>query len=235
MQEDDEELARLCEPEPEKLPKYTDADLQAAKQEAERTAQEGNAKLRAEFVELQKKLEAEKHLSAQFKEIVDEYETTLRVLVEGHNSELAKEKAANQKLQSENAELLSIVEESQQKADALAREKEQTRVDLETAERAAAAAQEEKEAVEKQLDVVSNKYQSLKQQAEQKLALANERINQQVSVNNEQITLMKAKLSTAMAKVDEMSQELSAKKKENIELVSICDTLVAQMESGKKK
>ena len=45
---------------------------------------------------------------------------------------------------------------------------------------------------------------------------------------------MKSKLATKVAKLDEISAELAAKKKENLELVSICDTLVSQLEATKK-
>jgi hypothetical protein len=77
------------------------------------------------------------------------------------------------------------------------------------------------------------RYQALKQQAEQKLALANERIQQQQAVNSDQISLIKGKLSQAVAKNEELTAELVSKKKENQELVTICDQLVSQLE-GKK-
>ena len=46
---------------------------------------------------------------------------------------------------------------------------------------------------------------------------------------------MKKKLAAAVAQVDELTGELGKKKKENVELVSICDTLCAQLEDAKPK
>lgn len=158
----------------------------------------------------------------------------MRVLVEGHANELEKERAAATKLQQQNAELLAMVEQSQRQANELSEERKRARVDLEAALTKQRKAEAEKLQAEERLDMVSSKYQALKQQAEQKLTLANERIAQQQTVNAEQITLMKSKLATKVAKLDEISAELAAKKKENLELVSICDTLVSQLEATKK-
>jgi hypothetical protein len=46
-------------------------------------------------------------------------------------------------------------------------------------------AQDSLTAISNKLEDTTNKYQALKQQAEKKLALANERIQQQQTVNNE--------------------------------------------------
>jgi len=78
------------------------------------------------------------------------------------------------------------------------------------------------------------RYQSFKAEAEKKLALANDRIQKQVAMNSDQISLIKGKLSQAVAKNEELTAELALKKKENQELVTICDQLVNQLESKKK-
>merc|ERR1712000_208612 len=68
--------------------KYMDADAKAAKAAAETSAVAEATKLREEFAALKAAYEREQAVSKQFKDVVDEYETTLRVLVEGHANEL---------------------------------------------------------------------------------------------------------------------------------------------------
>jgi hypothetical protein len=218
---------------PEKLPKYTESDLMEAKLAAQKTAQEETDKMRAEFLELKEKYEKEKSVSAQFKEIVDEYESTLRVLVEGHGAEMQKEKKVSQQLQNQNVELLAFVEQNQKLVDELNADKENANVELNKVAAAQKQAEESVATLNQELETVTNKYQGLKQQAAQKLNLANERIQQQQTVNAEQISHMKTKLSQAVSKIEKLSDELATKKKENLELVSICDTLVKQLEGTK--
>ena len=213
--------------------KYTAEDANAVKAAAETSALAESTKLREEFAALKTAYEKEQAVSRQFKEVVDEYESTLRVLVEGHTNELERERAVVSKLQQDNAELMSLVDDNQRKADALEADQARARVDLEAVLASKRAAEAEKTTTEEKLNLVSSKYQALKQQAEQKLTLANERIAQQTSVNTEQIALMKGKLAAKVSQLDLLSTELAGKKKENLELVSICDTLVSQLEATK--
>ncbi len=52
-------------------------------------------------------------------------------------------------------------------------------------------------------------------------------------MNADQISLIKGKLAQAVAKNEELTAELVVKKKENQELVTICDQLVNQLENKK--
>ena len=79
--------------------------------------------MRAEFAELQRQYEKEKVVSTQLKEIVDEFESTVRVMVEGHAKQLEVERTAAGQLMAQNAELLEMVEDRQRKCDALQRER----------------------------------------------------------------------------------------------------------------
>lgn len=227
-------VSRLAET-PEKVPKFTQQDLLKAKSDAEKAAQEENAKLRAEFLELQKVYEQEKKVSAQFKEVVDEFESTLRAMVESHNKVLLDEKARASELMQQNAELLSFVEETQKKADLASQEKAAAMAELEAAKKARMEAEEDLAASKASLDAALNKYQALKQQADKKLALANERIQQQVQATTEQVATMKSRLAAAVTKVEDLNAELAAKKQENAELVNICSQLVSQVEQLTKK
>ncbi len=219
---------------PEKQPRYTAEEVAAVKERAERAAAEENARLRAEYAELQSKYEAEKSLGRQMKEIVDEFEASVRVLVDGHKSAMAAEKNAFAKLQAENLALLELVEENQKKVNRLNEDKLKVVAEVEAAAAAARLAEETAAKLTAQLESSTNKYQSMKQQAGQKLALANERIQQQLSVNQDQIALIKGKLAAAVAKNEELTSELATKKKENQELVTICDQLVHQLEAASK-
>jgi hypothetical protein len=219
---------------PEKQAKYTEADLAEARANAEKAALAENERLRAEYAELQKALEREKGLNAQFKEIVDEYETTLRIVTEGHTRALQDEKAETAKMAARNAELLASAEENERALSQLATEKEALRGQIEASKQSMILLEDEKTRAVEELQTSINKYQAFKQQAEKKLALANERIQQQVNVNTQQIAAMKAKLAEAVATVDKLTKELGQAKQENVELVGMCDSLIVQLEAQKK-
>jgi hypothetical protein len=108
---------------PDKLPKYTEAEMTAARAAAELAAKAENERLRTSFLELQRQYEKEKSVSTQLKEIVEEFESTVRVMVEGHAKQLEAERAAAGQLMAQNAELLEMVEDRQRKCDALQRER----------------------------------------------------------------------------------------------------------------
>ncbi len=138
---------------PEKMAqRYTESDLAEARQRAEQAAVEANAKLRSEYLELQKKYEAEKAISQQMKEIVDEFEASIRILVDGHKAAMQNEKAAFVKLQSEHMRMLEIAEENQKKVEALNREKELASRELTNISAAVKAAEENVSKLTAQLD-----------------------------------------------------------------------------------
>lgn len=170
---------------PHKVPKYSELEVAAVRAEADAKAQAENERLRAEFAALKESYEKEKRVSTQLREIVDEFESTIRVMVEGHAKQMEAERASAAQLVSQNTELLALVEDRQRKCDALERERVAVTHDLEEAHKAQAAAQHSLDAANNQLQDTTNKYQALKQQAEKKLALANERLQQQQTVNAE--------------------------------------------------
>ena len=215
---------------PEKKNRFTEEDLIKARVQAEQAAKETTEALRCQFVELQKKYEAEKRINAEMKEVVDEFEMSIRVMVDGHKAAMQAEKEAQAKLQSDNLALMEIVEQEQKRMNALAEEKVRLNTDLQEALAAAIEAEELAAKQAAQLEASTSKYQSLKQQAEQKLALANERIQQHSVANAEQIAQMKTKLATVITRNEELTAELAAKKKENQELVVICNQIVMQLE-----
>jgi hypothetical protein len=146
-------------PTPEKVvPKYTESDLAEARQRADEAAAEANAKLRSEYTELQKKYEAEKALNQQMKDIVDEFEASIRVLVDGHKAAMQTERAALAKLQSEHLKLLEIAEDHAKKLEALNQEKEQSAKELAAAKAASIAAEDTVVKLTAQLEASTNKF-----------------------------------------------------------------------------
>jgi hypothetical protein len=218
---------------PSDIPKYTEAQMQQMKKEAtEKVLNEKNF-MNDKYLQLQRQYEQELYVNRQFQEAIQEYENTITTLLDSHKKQEEKQKmvVSSLKLESENlkqkvSEYDKLYNEILQKHNLLKQEhlsKKEKEKELES----------QLLKTNQKLAGVEQEYQNLKIQYEKKINLANEKFKQYAEQQNSHSQLIQFKLQKNAIEINNLTNALSQKQKENKELVQLCDDLIKQLE-GKK-